>query len=96
MLSNPNYFGQDASKNTTLSCLRDNPAFSLSPREAGREPEKGLCHSNGQARKTLIISPDFGRLTRCRPADTWKPAFADRRIYARNDHEIICVDLSKK
>ncbi len=24
------------------------------------------------------------------------PAFADRRIFARNDHEIICVDLAKK
>jgi hypothetical protein len=24
------------------------------------------------------------------------PAFADRRIYARNDHEIICLDLVKK
>jgi hypothetical protein len=41
-------------------------------------------------------SPDFGRRTRCRPADTWEAAFADRPIYARNDHEIICVDLAKK
>jgi len=24
------------------------------------------------------------------------PAFANRRIYARNDHGLICVDLSAK
>jgi len=41
-----------------------------------------------------IIDPvnrDAGR------AVVWShPAFADRRIYARNDKEIICVDLARK
>jgi hypothetical protein len=31
-----------------------------------------------------------------RPVVWFHPAFADRRIYARNDHEIICLDLPNK
>jgi hypothetical protein len=41
-----------------------------------------------------IIDPvnrDTGRLV------VWShPAFANRRVYARNDKEIICVDLAQK
>jgi hypothetical protein len=31
-----------------------------------------------------------------RPVVWSHPAFANRRIYARNDHELVCVDLSAK
>lgn len=46
--------------------------------------------------RAKIIEPTEGQLSQ-RGGVCWShPAFANGRIYARNDREIICIDLSKK
>ena len=46
--------------------------------------------------RAKIIEPTEGQLSR-RGGVCWShPAFANKRIYARNDNELICVDLAAK
>ena len=46
--------------------------------------------------RAKIIEPTEGQLS-SRGGVCWShPAFASRRIYARNDRELICIDLSRK
>jgi outer membrane protein assembly factor BamB len=46
--------------------------------------------------RAKIIEPTEGQLTKKRPVCWSHPAFANKRIYARNDSEMICIDLSEK
>ncbi|MHC4166948.1 MAG: PQQ-binding-like beta-propeller repeat protein [Planctomycetota bacterium] len=46
--------------------------------------------------RAKIIEPTEGQLTKKRPVCWSHPAFANKRIYARNDDELICVDLAAK
>ncbi|TKJ32576.1 MAG: hypothetical protein CEE38_23025 [Planctomycetes bacterium B3_Pla] len=49
-----------------------------------------------QISRAKIIEPTEGQLGR-RGGVCWShPAFAYKRIYARNDRELLCIDLSEK
>ncbi|MFX0200422.1 MAG: PQQ-binding-like beta-propeller repeat protein [Candidatus Hodarchaeota archaeon] len=47
--------------------------------------------------RTKLIEPTTGQLKRGGKGVCWShPAFANRHIYIRNDHELVCADLSVK